>query len=350
MRIAFLADASLPHTQRWVNHFVARGHECLLVTLEEGGEYDCPTVRLRASSRLPRFLRYTSRVREAANQIRDLRPNVVNAHFLPNYGWMAARIGTHPLVLTTLGSDILVAAHRTSLHRWRTRYVLARCDRVTSDADNLTRAIAAFGFSPDRILTVPFGIEAGRFDSVAERPQAPIVVLSTRRLEPIYDVETLLRAVSLMRRDIRDGIDLRVAGSGSCEMRLRRHAVTPRPHFLGWLDRRALDRELAAAHVYVSTARSDSTSVSLLEAMAAGCLPVVTDIEGNREWVRDGHNGLLFACADAEALAVQLERAATDSELRTRAAEANRRIVAERGSWNENMGRVEALFAELAGT
>jgi len=89
--------------------------------------------------------------------------------------------------------------------------------------------------------------------------------------------------------------------------------------------------------------------VSLLEAMAAGCLPVVSDIPGNREWVQDGENGLLFAAGDAAALAACLQRAASAPELRTRAAGINRQLVATRASWPENLARVEALFAELAG-
>jgi glycosyltransferase involved in cell wall biosynthesis len=199
VRISFLADASLPHTQRWVNHFVRRGHECLLVSLEEGEGYDCPVVYLESAQWLPPFLRYTTSVTAAAGRLRDFAPELVNAHFLPNYGWMATRMRARPLVLSTLGSDILVAAHRTPLHRWRTRYVLSRCDHVTSDGANLTRAIAAFGYPEERILTVPFGVEVERFEAAPERPESPIVILSTRRLEPIYDVETLLHAVGRMR-------------------------------------------------------------------------------------------------------------------------------------------------------
>src|SRR4029079_13645664 len=75
------------------------------------------------------------------------------------------------------------------------------------------------------------------------------------------------------------------------------------------------------AEVYVSASRSDSTSQSLLEAMAAGALPVVSDIPGNREWVTDGERanagdrrglvGLaqLFAPGDAQGLADAVERA-----------------------------------------
>jgi hypothetical protein len=134
VRIAFLADASLPHTRRWVDHFVARGHECLLASVERGAGYRGRVHRLPARSWMPRFLRYTFAVPEVRGRLRAFAPDVVNAHFLPNYGWLGALAGAHPLVLTALGSDILLVPHRSSLHRWRTREVLRRCDAVTSDA------------------------------------------------------------------------------------------------------------------------------------------------------------------------------------------------------------------------
>jgi L-malate glycosyltransferase len=349
MRIAFLADASLPHTLRWVNFFASRGHDGLLLSLERGGGYDCPLVHLTTPGGLPRFLRYTLAVPAAARRLHDFRPDLVNAHFLPNYGWMATRLHASPFVLTTLGSDILLVPKLTPLHRWRTRHVLARCDRVTADAPMLAAAIAAFGVLPERILTVPFGIEPGRFDTLRERPARPLVVLSTRRLEPVYDVATLLRAFELLPAGLRQGMELRIAGTGSELRELRRIGLDPPARFLGWLAPAALDRALSAAHVYVSASRSDSTSVSLLEAMAAGCLPVVSDIPGNREWMRDGENGLLFPAGDAAALAACLQRAAADPELRARAAGVNRELVATRASWPENMARVETLFAELTG-
>jgi len=58
---------------------------------------------------------------EVKKIIDRFRPDVVNAHFLPNYGWMALRLGLRPWVLSTWGSDVLVNPHRSALHRWRRR-------------------------------------------------------------------------------------------------------------------------------------------------------------------------------------------------------------------------------------
>jgi glycosyltransferase involved in cell wall biosynthesis len=350
VRILFLADAALPHTLRWVNAFAARGHECLLLSVERGAGFAADVVWLPERRRLPRFLRYSLAAPAVRRLLAEFRPEVVNAHFLPNYGWLAARAGARPLVLTALGSDILLVPKRSPLHRWRTRWVLGRCTAVTSDATLLTDAITRFGVHPERILTVPFGIESARFATLPERPTSPVVVLSTRRLEPVYDVGTLLRAWARLEAGERARLPLRVAGSGTEAEALAAAGAPLGVRFLGWLSPVQLDAELAAAHVYVSASRSDSTSVSLLEAMAAGCLPVVSDIPANREWLADGDSALFFPVGDDAALAACLRRALSDPELRRRAAVRNRAVVRARATWESNLESVERLFARLSGS
>jgi glycosyltransferase involved in cell wall biosynthesis len=104
---------------------------------------------------------------------------------------------------------------------------------------------------------------------------------------------------------------------------------------------------LAGAQVYVSTSLSDSTSVSLLEAMAAGAFPVVTDIEANREWIEDGRNGFLVPVDDPAVLASRIIAALADPELRRRARAHNLELVRRRASWRANMDAIERLFRRL---
>lgn len=351
MRIAFLADASLPHTVRWVNFFVAEGHECLLLSLEDGEDYPCTSIRLTSRTSLPRFLRYSLAIPGARKQLEAFQPDIVNAHFLPNYGWMGAHLPSRPLVLSVLGSDILQVPKTSPLHAWRTRWVLKQCDAVTSDAHMLSEAVVRFGYSADHIVTVPLGIELERYAATPTRPQPdaehPFVVLSSRRLDPIYDVGTLMHAWSHVKTGTK-AFELRIAGKGSEEMQLRTMLPSDAVNFLGWLTMPALDEHLKDAHVYVSTSLSDSTSVSLLEAMAAGCFPIVSDIAGNREWIEDGINGLLFPVGDYHALAVALEKAANDPQLRQAAQAHNHALVEERASWSQNMREISDLFQTVA--
>jgi len=106
--------------------------------------------------------------------------------------------------------------------------------------------------------------------------------------------------------------------------------------------------------VYLSASRSDSTSQSLLEAMAAGALPVVSDIAGNREWVGEGERGerelgvaRFFSAGDPAGLAAAIERALSDPAWAASARERNARTIAARGDWHVNLARIEACFEAL---
>ena len=59
--------------------------------------------------------------------------------------------------------------------------------------------------------------------------------------------------------------------------------------------------------------RSDSVSVSVLEAMAHGCIPLLSDLPANRELVRDGANGLIVPDGQAALPPAALERLAADA-------------------------------------
>ena len=84
--------------------------------------------------------------------------------------------------------------------------------------------------------------------------------------------------------------------------------------------------------------------------MAGGALPVVSDLEGNREWVEEGEGARLFPPGDAKALAHALERVLDQPAWAERACARNRRAVEQRGDAARNMARIESLLTTLAGT
>lgn len=347
MRIAMLSNAAVLHTRRWAEHLRARGHEVRVWSLEEGpagfGESRLP------NPPLPGFVRYPLAVPAAMRALRAFAPDLVDAHYVPNYGLIGALAGFRPLSVSAWGSDLLVAGSRDPLQRARARFVLRRADLVIADADNLARAALALGARPATVRAIPWGVDRARFAPAAERQ--PGLLLSTRMHEPVYDIPVILRAVAgvLARHP---HTFLAIAGEGSLRAEHERMAAALLPagryQFLGRLAPADLAGWLGRADVYLSASLSDSTSLSLLEAMAAGAVPVVSDIEGNREWVVDGDGARLFPCGDAAALGELLDHVLADPGWRAHARARNAEVIAERGDWHHNFARIEAAFAALA--
>jgi len=351
LRLLVLSNGGVGHTQRWVDYFVERGDEVHLASIERGvptraTEHRLPALAPIQAVKYPLTLPWARRL---ANRV---KPDVVVAHFVPNYGFVASLLARHPQAVVVWGSDVLLNASRTPFHAWRVRRVLEGADLVLSDANMLTTAIKGLGVQPKRIETLTFGIDTQRFrPSESARPE-PAIVLSYRQLLPLYHVDLLVRAVPEISRRTRVPFHVRILGQGSERGRLEALAselgVTDRVTFVpGRLSDEALIEEIRRASVYVSTSRSDTTSVSLLEAMACGVPPVVTRIAGNEEWIHDGENGFLVPLEPPEALAEEITRLLESPDLRARFAERNVQLVRARADWARNMDKTRRLLAEL---
>jgi len=344
VKVVVLGNAAALHTRRWARGLAAAGATVRVVSLEDPAE-DPAFARERAhepaldvhvvpTPPLPRALRYPAARARVAAAIDAFAPDVVEAHFVPNYGLLGALVGRRPLVVFAWGSDLLRSPARSPLHAARARFVLARADRVVVDAAVLVAPARALGADPEHLDVRPWGADLARF------PLAPFVaaphVVSLRQLEPVYDVATLVEALPAVRRAV-PGLVVTIAGDGPerprLEARVRALGLADVVRFAGRVAHDALPALLATAAVCVSTARSDSTSVSLLEAMAAGATPVVTDLPGNREWIADGAEGRLFPPGDAARLAALLVETLGDPAFRVRARAAARTTVETRGDF-----------------
>jgi glycosyltransferase involved in cell wall biosynthesis len=345
MRIATLASAGVGHTRHWVHELRTRGHEVAVWSLEPGP----PELARRPlpAPPLPRALRYPLAAPALRRELAAFSPDLVDAQYVPNYGLLGALSGRRPLSVTAWGSDLLLSGARDPLRRARARFVLGRADLVLVDAANLGRAARALGAEPARVHEISWGVHLDRFRAGPARE--PGLLLSTRMHEPIYDLATVLAGVApFMAR--RPGTRLVVAGDGGLraahEALAARLLPAGRWQFVGMQTPDALAGWLARAEISISASHSDSTSLSLLESMAAGAIPVVSDIEGNREWVGEGDGARLFPVGDPAGLEAALERA-SDPSWAAAARERNRRVVEARADRRRNVDRIVSLFEAL---
>ncbi len=350
-RLLLLGNASQVHLQRWAAYFKDTGYDVFTVSLEPALEFPTRFQRLRMPGFLPGFIRYPLAVPRVRDIIATYKPHIINAHFLPNYGLIAALINRTPWIYSSWGSDIMVLPEKSFLHMKRTQFVLARASFITSDADVMTKRLVDLGVSPGRILTVPFGVDAEKFSPSAtgvenEKPR----IVSCRKLEKVYSVKTLIQAFPAVKAELPDAT-LTIAGEGSLKKKLIAEAKemgdTDDILFVGDVDHDKVPTLLREHNIYVSTALSDTTSVSLLEAMACGLYPVVTDIPANREWIIDGTNGSRFAPGNPDILAEAIIAAWKNRRIRNEALECNRAIILERAKWHQNMALVNGLFEKI---
>ena len=361
MKILYVASASSIHSFRWIEYFAAAGHDVCWVSFRP--LVFTPSVGIRYSELAePRGSMFLPRVVKAVHQVRALvkefRPDLVHAHYAGVNGLVAALVGFRPLVVTAWGSDIVLVG-RSPIRGHAVRWTLTRADLITCDAEHLRRSMMDMGVGSGKIVRINFGTDLNVFSRREEvrdlRKGLGLnglpVVISTRNLYRIYNVELLLSAVpGVLART--GAATFLIVGTGPEEDRLRRLAeslgVAARVRFIGRVGQAELAYYLSVADVYVSTALSDGgLAASTAEAMACELPVVVTDIGENGKWVANEENGFLVPTDDPAALADRIAFLLEHEAVRREFGKRNRSVIAERNSFGVEMGKMDAVYHRL---
>jgi glycosyltransferase involved in cell wall biosynthesis len=260
----------------------------------------------------------------------------------------------------TWGWDVLYQTEQGAGWERATRLALSTADGFLFDSDAVRNRSREFADIPDsRIVQFPWGIRKGSFTATGARPSeeqltkepGTCLFICTRSWEPIYDVHVLLEAFRRAHR-VDSSLRLLLVGNGSGKGQIVRfigeHGLDRAISIPGYVRREEMPKWFRAADAYVSCAKTDSTSISLLEAMATGLPVIVTDISSNREWVRDGENGWLARAGSAEEFAQQLLHAARiGPEQRALISLRNQRLVEERADWDRNFPSLIEMYKQL---
>lgn len=366
MRICYFADAGSIHTQRWVKYFADNGHEVHLISTRPFDDNKVENVKLYVLKKFRpqiRILSFLINLLSDAFQVRKLmkkiKPDILHAHYITDCGLLGALSGFHPFVLTAWGSDVLVEPKISKILKWIVKFVLKRADLITSDEDNPIEKMIELGADPEKIKVIYFGVDTQKFRPLPanrsiKRKELGLsdtpTIISTRSLKPIYDIETLIKAIPSVLEKVPEAKFI-IAGDGDQRDYLKNLAVSlgvsDSIRFMGRIPHDELPRYLASADVYVSTSLSDSISVGLLEAMACELAVVVTDSGDNSNWVRDGENGFIVPVRSPDVLASRIVELLENEDVRHRFAQANRQAVEEKANYEKEMRKMEKLYEEL---
>ena len=81
--------------------------------------------------------------------------------------------------------------------------------------------------------------------------------------------------------------------------------------------------------------------------MACGCLPIVTDLPGNRCWINNNENGILIPSNNHKFLAEELQYAFERNLWREVVVKRNRKFIEEHANYAINMKKIALIYHEL---
>jgi glycosyltransferase involved in cell wall biosynthesis len=217
------------------------------------------------------------------------------------------------------------------LEEWRTALPTIRmADVVISPSDYVTEIFKEHGVPAATIYNV---IDLTHFP-YRQRSKLRPVFMTNRILEPLYNVDCILRAFAVVQQRYPEAT-LTIAHDGVCRAGLEALAAELRLNhtkFIGRIPHAEVPQLYDAAEIYLTSPNFDCMPGSLLECYASGLPIIATGVGGIPYIVRDGETGLLVPADDSQAMAECALRLLADPALVERLTVEGRREV-EKYDW-----------------
>ncbi len=360
-RIALVAHTNAPWTAPYARYFQSAGRDVQVISFHPDLVPGVTTAFIGvepfdAEKNKELFI---TRVPRARRILQDFEPDIVLACYAISNGLTAALAWNGPLVVSARGGCILRQTRtgepgKPSLLRHRVlKFVTQRADAVHAVSAEIEEAILSLGIERERIHRFPLGVDLQDFAWGVRVPRAGELphVICTRRHEPVYQNHVIVEALAQLRNTGRPVRCTFVGGGTLLEARraqARDLGVDDLITFVGQRPPDELPSLLRGANFYVSASSSDGTSTSLLEALAIGLYPIVSNIRANQAWIRDGETGRLFEVGDSSHLANALSDAIESHEAFEVASRDNRRLVELEGDRSDCSARLLELLDRVS--
>ncbi len=215
--------------------------------------------------------------------------------------WVAGTRGTKTC-LSLIGMD-----YQQVQKPWGRPFLSAvkGADAVTVTGAKMAEGLARLGVSPRRIRVLPHSVDTARFVPCEGKRTVDVIsvgqLIERKRMDIVIDAVSLLKERGTL-------VQLALLGEGPLETTLRAQAkrlgVQGQVTFLGYRD--DVETVLSSARVFCLASEWEGVPFAMMEAMASGLVPVVTDVGTIADWVKDGENGRIIRGNDPAHLAETL--------------------------------------------
>ncbi|MDX2360091.1 MAG: glycosyltransferase [Crocinitomicaceae bacterium] len=225
--------------------------------------------------------------------LKDLKPDLVHVHQVNRLAYFATRHCDRlniPCLTTAWGSDVLVIPQQNSFFKFLVKKTLQRSKLITADSQEMIDSMQKIVPSSDRYTLLQYGIDL--IDAVEKEK----IIYSNRLHKPIYRIDQIIRYFEDIEKDHTDWrLVIGAVGVETDNLKalVIEKGLENRVDFVGWLEKEDNHAWYAKSSIYISIPEHDGTAVSLLEAMSAGCVPIVPDLVVSKEWITDGINGVI---------------------------------------------------------
>jgi glycosyltransferase involved in cell wall biosynthesis len=263
--------------------------------------------------------------------------DIVNVHFLCDWGFTPEIMNDGCLIASAWGSDIVPppGEEPPSPDLTASRVMLLRnADTVTTCGPTFAAAVAKFAqIDVGCIDVVPFGVDLQLFtpgEATARQCPDPYRVGFFKGFRQVYGPTVLVRAIPLVLNELPDPrFDL--VGDGpqlsECQTLAETLGVDSSVQWIPRQPHNDIPRLLTRWDLTVIASVYEAFGVAALESSAMGVPVVATDVGGLRDTVRHGETGLLIPAKSVEVLADAMVTLLRDGRRRLQMGQAGREWV-----------------------
>lgn len=365
VKICYIGSAkSSIHIKKWAEEFKTKGYNLIWITTEIDKSLKLKQYKLRYG--IPFFASKDSMFRYCFSPISILqtkkilkkeKPNIVHIYYAGHAGILSYFVNFKPSILSVLGSDIYV----TPNNKFFRFFILKALEKVaiitTESKDMKETLIKKFKINETKIRQFIWGVSFKIFNKnntskeLEKHFKEKSVVISTRNFAPVYNHETLIMAAKeVLKHNHSAGFIIKGYGSDENNLRnlVKKLGLENNLKIIGGkIPHNKIANYLNLGKIYVSCSLSDTIPISVLEAMACGLAPVVSDIPGNREIIKDGVNGFIFPKKDYKKLAEILTRLLNNPKLTKKISQNAMKFVKKNADWKNSVKNMEKVYKSV---
>jgi glycosyltransferase involved in cell wall biosynthesis len=368
MRICHIGDAQSVHMQRLTVWQAKRGHEVHLIT-DQPAEIEGVRVH-EIKERDGSTLSFIPRPFQTRSLVKTIKPDVLHAHFLLNYGFFGAYSGFHPYIISMWANEIDPNMEPTlenaflklQLTKLSIEYTLKSVDLILTLENYQKQLCIKYGV-PEAKIAVLYNYVNEKIFSPQKRSQQlrdelglgdDPAVICLRGFESRYSVRTYIEAIPRVLKEVPNAKFILAGRSGSEEdrknlMKLSKDlGIESSINFLGYIDQDHLPEYLASCDIHVDPiTRGAGIGHGNMQAMSSGLARIAAYRPGVEEAVKDGITGYIYKAEDSKDLADKLLILLKDEDLRKTMGAECRKFVEDINERGQNEVGVERYYEEL---
>jgi L-malate glycosyltransferase len=334
VRICVITNIESIHVKKILKYFVLKGHQVNVIGFDESEMKEIKYHRIKTPSNLKnRKIKYLWSLIATRKKVKKIAPDILLSIYFTGPGTTGALCNYHPHIVMALGSDVLIEMKQSLLYRIISKFTIYRTDRFVAVSKYIADTLCEEGVSKKDVFINPIGVDTRTFNYIEPKDKNEnLQLVSTRKIDPNYNIKQFIDSLPIVYNN-HNNLSVKITSSGSefeqIKKSITNYGLGDKVSLTGHLPVSEMIEVIQKSIIFISVPFSDGAPVSLFEAMACGCFPILSDIPANRDWIKNGINGFLVPIGSPQILADKITEAINSPLLLNRARQINRKIVEE---------------------